>query len=57
MWLNGHRNRILATVYKYLSSDDIVNVGLDAQVKRMIVMEIFQDKIVQLFVDDFVLDQ
>jgi len=34
-----------------------VNIGLDAQAKKMIVMEILQDKIVQLFVDDFELDQ
>ena len=34
-----------------------MNIGLDAQAKKMIVMEILQDKIVQLFVDDFELDQ
>ena len=49
---------MLIIIYKYTSSQDITNIGVDATpTKRMIVVEALQEKISRLFEDDLVLEQ
>lgn len=43
------RNRLIFTIYRLISSESIVNIGVDANSTRLIALEVSQEKFVQLF--------